>query len=248
MRLFYIIQIIVICIGCTTNPKKGVDTIQDLARTAKEQPLFIAHEVNVKNGKLKMYWRGSNEPLQTFGKLKEHTLLQGQKLRFAMNGGMYLKDHSPQGLYIENGKILRPINTKVHDYGNFYLAPNGIFYLTKKQKAVVCKTEDYSNDLTIQYATQSGPMLLIDSLVHPKFTQGSRNLHIRNGVGILPNGNPLFVISTKPVNLYDFADYYRKRGCKNALYLDGFVSRLYLPEVGIQQMDGNFGVMIAEVE
>ena len=91
-------------------------------------------------------------------------------------------------------------------------------------------------------------MLLIDSLVHPKFTQGSRNVHIRNGVGILPNGNPLFVISTKPINLYDFADYYRKWGCKNALYLDGFVSRLYLPEIGIQQMDGNFGVIIAEVE
>jgi uncharacterized protein YigE (DUF2233 family) len=75
-----------------------------------------------------------------------------------------------------------------------------------------------------------------------------QNVHIRNGVGILPNGNPLFVITTSPVNLYDFANYYRKQGCKNALYLNGFVSRFYLPEVGIQQMDGKFRVMIAEVE
>ena len=30
-------------------------------------------------------------------------------LNFAMNGGMYKKDGSPQGLYIEEGKMLAPI-------------------------------------------------------------------------------------------------------------------------------------------
>jgi uncharacterized protein YigE (DUF2233 family) len=37
-------------------------------------------------------------------------------------------------------------------------------------------------------------------------------------------------------------------GCRNALYLDGFVSRCYLPEKNLTQLDGDFGVMIGVVE
>jgi len=235
-------------LGCTTKAQNGATHQTRQKNHQKELPLFIAHEVKIKDGNLSMYWKGSDGTLKTFQRLKKHIAQQGKELKFAMNGGMYLKDHSPQGLYIENGVTRRTLNTKKSDYGNFYLTPNGVFYLTSALEAVVCKTEDFKPHKNISYATQSGPMLLIDSTIHPKFTNGSRNVHIRNGVGILPNGNPLFVITSKPVNLYDFGDYFRKLGCKNALYLDGFVSRIYLPEKGIEQMDGNFGVMIAETE
>ncbi|HAY89699.1 MAG TPA: hypothetical protein DCY51_09675 [Bacteroidetes bacterium] len=248
MRLIYILLSSLVYLGCTTNAKTDVAEQIPPLEASIELPLFIPYEINVGDGNLKMYWQGSNGPFQTFQKLKEHLKIQGKELTFAMNGGMYLTDHSPQGLYIENGQTLRPLNTKKSDFGNFYLAPNGVFYITKDLAANVCVTEDFTPSENINYATQSGPMLLIDSTIHPKFTLGSKNVHIRNGVGILPNGNPLFVITTTPVNLYDFADYFRQQGCKNALYLDGFVSRLYLPEKGLKQMDGNFGVMIAEVK
>lgn len=33
-------------------------------------------------------------------------------------------------------------------------------------------------------------------------------------------------------------------GCKNALFLDGYVSRTYMPSKKIYQTDGNFTVII----
>ena len=91
-------------------------------------------------------------------------------------------------------------------------------------------------------------MVLINGEYHPKFRKGSENIHIRNGVGILPNGQLIFAISKERINFYDFATFFKEKGCENALYLDGFVSRLYLPEKGIEQMDGRFGVIVAEIE
>jgi uncharacterized protein YigE (DUF2233 family) len=58
----------------------------------------------------------------------------------------------------------------------------------------------------------------------------------------------VFAISRTEVTLYDFATYFKEMGCTNALYLDGFVSRCYLPEKGWAQLDGDFGVMIGVTE
>jgi uncharacterized protein YigE (DUF2233 family) len=91
-------------------------------------------------------------------------------------------------------------------------------------------------------------MLVIDGEIHPAFREGSTNLHIRNGVGILPSSEVVFAISQKTVNFYDFASLFRDHfGCKNALYLDGFVSKMYLPELERQDTTGNFGVIIGVV-
>jgi uncharacterized protein YigE (DUF2233 family) len=88
-------------------------------------------------------------------------------------------------------------------------------------------------------------MLLIDGTVHPAFTKGSANVNFRNGVGVLRGNKLLFAITKLPMNLYDFADFFKQQGCLNALYFDGFVSRAYLPEKQWMQTGGNFGVMIA---
>ncbi len=87
-------------------------------------------------------------------------------------------------------------------------------------------------------------MLVIDGQIHQAFKKGSINLNIRNGVGILPDNRVIFAMSKQEVNFYDFAEFFMSMGCKNALYLDGFVSRTYLPEENWQQLDGNFGVII----
>jgi len=161
---------------------------------------------------------------------------------------MFNKDFSPQGLYIENGITKAKIDTLQNGYGNFYLQPNGIFSITKDNKAKICTTESFKNDGNIKYATQSGPMLIIDGEIHPKFNQDSENVHIRNGVGILPNGNLLFAMSKEKVCFYDFASYFKQNGCMNALYLDGFVSKVFLPSDNWMQMDGKFGVIIGETK
>jgi uncharacterized protein YigE (DUF2233 family) len=132
--------------------------------------------------------------------------------------------------------------------GNFYLKPNGVFYVTTLDQPVVCTTSAFVNDGSIRYATQSGPMLLVDGKIHPAFKAGSTNLNIRNGVGILPDNTIIFAMSKKEINFYDFASYFRRLGCNDALYLDGFVSRTYLPEKNWIQTDGNFGVIIGVTE
>lgn len=193
---------------------------------------------------IQFYWKDDKgEIFRSLQNLKLFVESKKQELRFAMNGGMYLKDNSPQGLFVENGTTLNPIDT-LTGKGNFYLKPNGIFYLTKNNKAVVCQTKEFNNDNQVNFATQSGPMLLIDGNIHAAFKKGSSNLNIRNGVGILPDNRVVFVISKQEVNFYDFAEYFKSMGCKNALYLDGFVSRMYLPEENWEQLDGNFGVII----
>ena len=91
-------------------------------------------------------------------------------------------------------------------------------------------------------------MLVIDGHIHPAFKPGSANLQIRNGVGILPNNQVLLAMSGTKISFYDFAEYFRKAGCGQALYLDGFVSRTYGPASSWTQTDGDSGVIIGVSE
>lgn len=205
---------------------------------------IFAYIADTKKDRLALYWKdGQGRIYGSPDALKADAERSGQVLVFAMNGGMYQEDRSPLGLYIENAQTLTRLNTR-SGYGNFYLKPNGVFFLTAEGMATVCRTQDFRPHRNIRWATQSGPMLLVDGRVHPEFRKGSRNRNIRNGVGILPDGRVLFAISNTEVNLYDFALYFKEAGCKDALYLDGFVSRAYCPERGRLQTGGTFGVLI----
>ena len=210
---------------------------------------FILHEVDLNKNEVHFYWKDAvNKRYGSLQSLKTALASKGKNLLFATNGGMYTQEHVPQGLYIERGEVKQKIDRKTKGYGNFYLVPNGIFCLYDDNKASVVSTSSFTLDNTIKYATQSGPMLIIDGYYNPKLTKGSKNLHIRNGVGILPNGNILFAMSKKKTNFYDFATLFKQKGCLNALYLDGFVSRTYLPSKDWIQLDGNFGVIIGVSE
>ena len=213
-------------------------------QSKNEDNRFISYTVNPKKQNVTFYWKNqSGENFKNAGNLKIWLNKQNKELVFATNGGMYKKDNSPQGLYIENKIQKIKIDTATGN-GNFYLKPNGVFYITTDKLAKICLTEDFTNTGKIKYATQSGPMLVINGDIHPAFKENSTNLNIRNGVGILPNNEIIFAMSKKEINFYDFAAYFKKLGCKNALYLDGFVSRTYLPEKNWIQTDGDFGVII----
>ena len=213
-----------------------------------EDERFIEHRVDLKKQQLQFYWKDEKgQVYRSLAALKQSLEAKGKKLLFATNGGMYQTDNSPLGLYIENGKVLKTLNRK-DATGNFYLKPNGVFYIASDNKAYICTTEAFENNSKIKYATQSGPMLVINGKLHSAFQKNSTNLNIRNGVGILPDGRIMFVMSKKEINFYDFATYFQNAGCKYALYLDGFVSRTYLAEKNWMQTDGDFGVIIAESE
>jgi uncharacterized protein YigE (DUF2233 family) len=208
---------------------------------------YITHTTNLSAEKVILYYKDAKgNRIKSLGNLKKHVAANGQTLLFAMNGGMYSPKREPVGLYIEDFKKVAQIDT-TSGKGNFYLKPNGIFYIDGKGKAGICKTEDFKPG-DIQYATQSGPMLFINGSMHPAFKEGSDNLNIRNGVGILPDGNVLLCMSKEKVNFYDFAQYFKSKGCKNALYLDGYVSRTYAPSEKWEDTGGNFGVIIGVIK
>jgi uncharacterized protein YigE (DUF2233 family) len=205
---------------------------------------FVSYTLDVKRQDLKFYWKDDKqEVLKSISSLKSWLDTKNKTLKFAMNGGMFKKDNTPQGLYIENYKTVTSLDTTSGN-GNFYLKPNGVFYITTDNHPVIKKTADFQNSENIKYATQSGPMLVIDGQIHSAFKKGSTNLNVRNGVGILADNKVIFAMSKNEINFYDFANYFKRLGCKTALYLDGFVSRTYLPEQNWTQTDGNFGVII----
>ena len=208
------------------------------------RPAFISYRVDLHRTALRLYWKDEhNRRFRSLQGLGSWLTAHQQKLVFAMNAGMFNPSYAPQGLFIESQKTIIPLDTAA-GAGNFYLKPNGVFYLTTDNTARICRTQDFRNNGRVTYATQSGPMLVMNGRIHPAFQSGSANLQIRNGVGILPDNQVLLAMSRTKISFYDFAEYFRKAGCRQALYLDGFVSRAYAPASGWTQPDGDFGVII----
>ncbi|MEM1040775.1 MAG: phosphodiester glycosidase family protein [Pseudomonadota bacterium] len=148
-----------------------------------------------------------------------------------MNGGMYHSDLGPVGLYIEKGKQIKSISTK-GGWGNFHLLPNGVFWM-KNGQVGVSETKAYLKTRTKKerrpdFATQSGPMLVIGGKLHPRFLKNSDSLKIRNGVGVSADGKTIhFAISRQAVTFHAFGTLFKDAlKTPNALYLDGTVSAI----------------------
>ncbi len=163
----------------------------------------------------------------------------GRKLTFGMNGGMYHQDRSPVGLYIEDGDEAHGLITSAGP-GNFGLLPNGVFCIRQGRADAIESRAFAQARPACRYATQSGPMLVIDGALHPRFLPDSTSRHIRNGVGTSADGKrAVFAISNNAVTFHEFGRLYRDvLNLPNALYLDGSISRLYAP--GLNRHDGGF--------
>ena len=179
---------------------------------------------------LRLFLNGPDGPLGSFAAVNDQLAQAGQALTFAMNAGMYHADRTPVGLYIEGGVERAPIITS-DGPGNFGLLPNGVFCIGATF-AVIEARAFAANPPTCRFATQSGPMLVIDGVLHPRFLPGSDSFNIRNGVGVTPDGTAVFAISDSRVNFHAFARLFRDAlGTPNALFLDGSISRLYAPNL-----------------
>lgn len=211
---------------------------------------YDVYKVANKGMGIHLFWKDENgHIMKSLGNLRAYTARRKQKLLFAANAGMYTTENGPKGLYIENGKTLRKIDLKKGPATNFYMQPNGVFYTTPAG-AFILTSQDFTKvkDKVI-YATQSGPMLVVNGQVNKTFAAGSKNINIRSGVGVDKNGNVYFVISEGMVNFYDFAMLFREKlQCSNALFLDGAICRAYIPDMNRTDTGGDFGVMIGVTE
>ncbi len=206
---------------------------------------------------LRLFWRGADgENYGTFTGLVGALESEGLKLEFGMNGGMYGEDYRPIGLYVEDGKQLVRANRADPPSGqypvpNFYKKPNGVFYVGEDGAGVLTTERYLALRPAADFATQSGPMLVIDGAIHPAFIAGSKDKNPRNGVCATSPTQVEFAISDDAVNFYDFARFFRDGlGCRSALFLDGgSASALYDPDLGRNDAPGHggFGPIIAVV-
>jgi uncharacterized protein YigE (DUF2233 family) len=208
-----------------------------------------AYVVNTKTSRIGVY--GSDQSSKKFGSfasLQDYCDHTGRKLAFATNGGMFHADYKPVGLLVEDGIERSPLNLGSGD-GNFFLKPNGVFLVSDDGTAAIVRSEKFPRSRHgVRAATQSGPLLVIDGKINPAFKEGSANRFVRSGVGVIDSHTVIFAISNEPVNFWDFAHLFRDvLRCKNALYLDGAISKFYLP--GTKFAEGEaFGVLIGVTE
>ena len=167
------------------------------------------------------------------------------------NGGMYSPANEPQGLYIENKKTHKTIDTlNDKDGTNFYLFPNGVFYMDTLNNFGISSTENFIKKISdyslIKNATQSGPMLINNGEIHKSFSKASQNEKIRSGVGITSSNQLVFLITLDDCNFYDFAICFKEIfDCNNALFLDGAISKMFIKDIPTNYLNGLFVPMIS---
>jgi uncharacterized protein YigE (DUF2233 family) len=212
---------------------------------------FVVYWVDFESEELGLFWQdASGKPLATLTRLKEHLAARSLEVKFAINAGIYSTTSGPVGLHIEESKVLRPLNLGEREGGqfNFYLKPNGVFYVAGEGPAVVESGRFAALAVRPRLACQSGPLLVSEGRIHPAFRPESTNLHWRTGVGVTKERKVVFAFSKQALRFHNFARLFQERlECPNALYLDGDICAIYLPELGYPGDQGSvrFAAMFA---
>ena len=222
---------------------------QDISPITYAGRKYTVCRVDLDKHPLHLFWRDdSRHPFKSFSVLDQWLHVKGRRLTFAMNAGMYHGDFTPVGLYVEDGKELRPLNLS-HGEGNFFLQPNGVFAITSAGAFIIPSDEYPTIQKSTILATQSGPLLVINGRTHPAFKPTSTSRLYRNGVGVVSPKQVVFAISEDPVSFFEISLLFRDHlHCKNALFLDGTISSLFSQELNRCDKKMDLGPMIGTTD
>ena len=208
---------------------------------------FTVCAFNPRRDDIRLFWTGPDgRPYGSLAALAQALEAKGETLMFAMNAGMFKEDQAPVGLYVENRLKLHEADTR-SGATNFHMKPNGVFWVGDGAAGVTETSRYLAGPPPARYATQSGPMLVVDGKIHPKILPNGTSQKIRNGVGAC-GGAVVFAIAEEPVTFDAFARLFRDGlQCQNALFLDGSVSSLYAPELNRDDELGPIGPIVGVI-
>ena len=211
-----------------------------------EGSTFTVCKFDRRTARMEMMFDAPSRPaLRSFAALEASLGARAAKVRFAVNAGMFDEDGAPIGLFVEDGVERRSLNLR-KGVGNFHLLPNGVFAQGADGRVHVVPSPRFAARVPApRWATQSGPMLVVDGKLHAKFDADGDSRLFRNGVGVSDESTAWFAISEGGVSFGKFARLFRDAlGCPNALFLDGSVSSLWDPAAGRQDDVAALGPMI----
>ena len=195
---------------------------------------YIVCEVDLRRHSVRLFWRKPDgQPYGYLSSLPRSLDRHSGRLLFATNAGMYDLDERPVGLYVESGRELVRVNTRAGP-GNFHMRPNGVLFMAQGFAGVMETRAFLRQKPQADFATQSGPMLVIDGRLHPRFARHGGSLKYRSGVGSRDPDTLIFAISEQEVSFGAFARLFRDElRCPNALFLDGgSATSFFAPEMG----------------
>ena len=193
--------------------------------------------VDLARDHLELHWKDAEGiAFASIDRLRDAAAAQGRTLLFGANAGIYDREFRPLGLHIEDGRTVRALNTArgAPGHGNFSIQPNGVFYVDREGHAGVRTTSAWEHGpVAARLATQSGPMLVVDGMINRAFDAESDSVKWRSGVCAKDPDHVTFAVSLAPVSFHVFARVFRDEiGCRDALYLDGTLSRLWTRDAG----------------
>lgn len=195
---------------------------------------------------LDLYGQGKDgSGVHRFSELDEWLREKGRRLVAATNAGIFEEGPFPLGLTIERGELVRPINLDDGD-GNFYLKPNGVFWVDAAGAHVGDAASWPGEVAGVRLATQSGPLVLSDGMLHPSLREDSPNVVLRSGVCVDAEGT-VHLVWSEATRFWELATLFRDvLGCDDGLYLDGVISQMVDPtRPPDPATDGVFGGILA---
>ncbi|MDF1811345.1 MAG: phosphodiester glycosidase family protein [Verrucomicrobiales bacterium] len=223
---------------------------------------YWIYRLDPEKEKLELFLGEKKGKPNTFPALEERLNRQGKQLKFAVNAGIFEPNFVSSGLHVSEGKTIVKLNladfkkTRESEFTpNFYLKPNGVFYLLEDGRVGIVESSRYRTlrfASPVRIANQSGPLLAAAGKIHPVLTKDSISTRHRNGLGVTKDGKIIFACTVHDrkkglSNLYNFSTLFTaKLRCPDALYLDGDISYIFIKGVTPPLRESNwFGGIFA---